>query len=303
MSSSKIRPGTKRRSWTVRSTFSAGRSDPRKRSSNRQKCAETGEVGGGAVVGTGCTNEARICRHGQEWSRVGERRRSRRPGPCANEPNLPRRGRERHCHRWERSHQTKPIGSGVSGMKCQVNRVRRRVLQSPLLPPKTCETKPIPPEPRSNALWNKSYDELDAQQTSAKQSQFPPGPRWTTAGKVGACRRWEPDVRNKPNLPRNGPERRRRRRERSRQTKPIGRGVSSMKCQVNRVRRRVLGISHFQLPTWLSRRAKRSQLCRVRPSRWIWSPPPHAGRTSGRPRRRFFLASVTTNVHHTASWE
>ncbi len=38
------------------------------------------------------------------------------------------------------------------------------------------ETKPIPPERSegASALWKKSYDELDRQRTSAKQSQFRP---------------------------------------------------------------------------------------------------------------------------------
>jgi hypothetical protein len=35
-----------------------------------------------------------------------------------------------------------------------------------------------------NALWNESYDEMNAQQTSAKQSQFPHGQQWAWAGEV-----------------------------------------------------------------------------------------------------------------------
>jgi hypothetical protein len=50
----------------------------------------------------------------------------------------------------------------------------------------TCETKPILPERRSSTVWKRSYDELDAQQTSTKQSQFPHGQQWARTGKA-AC--------------------------------------------------------------------------------------------------------------------
>jgi hypothetical protein len=38
-------------------------------------------------------------------------------------------------------------------------------------------------------LWKKSYDELDPQKASAKQSQFPDGQEWARAGKAASAAR------------------------------------------------------------------------------------------------------------------
>jgi hypothetical protein len=54
----------------------------------------------------------------------------------------------------------------------------------------TCKTKPISPRAtgRASTVWRKSYDELDPQRASAKQSQFPHEQQWARAGKgVGAA--------------------------------------------------------------------------------------------------------------------
>ena len=57
-------------------------------SPQRQERARTGEVADGAIVGTGCTNEANF-RHERRWAQAGA-------GPIApNKPNLPRTGRNR----------------------------------------------------------------------------------------------------------------------------------------------------------------------------------------------------------------
>ena len=197
-----------------------------------------------------------ICRHGQEWSRVGE-------GVCGavaraaapNEPNSPRNGRE-----------ALPTVGAIAPNKANCTRAGTHgrgpaTPPVPVLPGQSVQNKANPAREgrRVNALWNESYDDLDAQQTSPKQSQFPPGQQWAGTGEVGGGAVVGAGCTNEANLPRRGRERHCQRWARSRQTKPIGRGVSSMKCQVNRVRRRVLGISHFQLPTSHSRRAKRSQ--------------------------------------------
>jgi hypothetical protein len=51
----------------------------------------------------------------------------------------------------------------------------------------TRETKPIPLERsgRASTLWEKSYDELDTQKTSAKQSQLPHRQQWAGAAEAG----------------------------------------------------------------------------------------------------------------------
>ena len=66
---------------------------------------------------------------------------------------------------------------------------------------KACETKPIPPRAkrRASTLQKRSYDELDTQQASAKQSQFPRGQQWARAGKP-ASPPVGPVVRNKANF-------------------------------------------------------------------------------------------------------
>ena len=51
---------------------------------------------------------------------------------------------------------------------------------------KACETKPIPPgrSGRASALKKKSYDALDSQRASAKQSQLPCGQQWARGGQA-----------------------------------------------------------------------------------------------------------------------
>ena len=119
----------------------------------------------------------------------------RRPRSCpAGRKALPTGGQLR---------QTKPIGRGVAGVKCQVNKDQRQVLRafplqtSPLGLP-TYETKPIPTraKQRASALRKKSYDECGIQTASTKQSQLSRGQQWARAGKTAGAA-GEPQRANK----------------------------------------------------------------------------------------------------------
>jgi hypothetical protein len=60
---------------------------------------------------------------------------------------------------------------------------------------------------RASTWWKKTYGELNMQETSAKQSQFPHGQHWARAGNaVGAAHR--AGCTNKANLPRTDRKRR-----------------------------------------------------------------------------------------------
>jgi len=91
--------------------------------------------------------------------------------------------------------QTKPIRSSPAGTREPMvrNKPNSRRTKYPIFPPfhhsnvpivcLSCETKPIPPRAirRTSTWWKKSYDALDTQKASAKQSQFPHGWPWAKA--------------------------------------------------------------------------------------------------------------------------
>jgi hypothetical protein len=107
---------------------------------------------------------------------------------CTNKPNLPTRtrmgaGRMKTpaSRRPGRLRQTNPIRPAPAG--------KRRWLPGPqaLPPPGTSapnKANPFGAIRRASTLWEKSYGELDTQETSAKQSQFPHGPRRPRIGKA-----------------------------------------------------------------------------------------------------------------------
>ena len=157
----------------------------------RQERTRTGEVAGGAVAGTGCTNKPNLPARTEMGTGRQRRRRSRRsgrlrqtnpicPAPAGKAllprpqalPSLGTSAPNEANSRWAGPRGRGPARSPMPTLPGQS--VRNKANRSRA-------TR------RTSALWRKSYGELGTQKASAKQSQFPHGPRWPRAGKAAGA--------------------------------------------------------------------------------------------------------------------
>jgi hypothetical protein len=119
------------------------------------------KVTGGAVVGTGCTNEPNLPTQTETGAGRRTHARSRPSGPLRQtNPICPAPARERSRTEGpdepptlsEHVKQSQFLAGVQGGRRCRCRRTE------------TCETKPIHPKQNEEVsnLWHKSYDELDA---------------------------------------------------------------------------------------------------------------------------------------------
>ncbi len=183
--------------------------------------------------GVGCTNKAnsRVDRKGQ--------------GPVLparpivrNKPNLPQMGREDHARAFGLDHATHQEGRPPNKANC------------------------AEAAGRASTWWKKSYGELNIQETSARQSQFPPdGHGQRAGGRAGggtyrAKRSQFASAR--PQEAPLGPVV---------QTKPIGPGPTGSGAGPGPQMRPPAGTN-----------VQNEASFRPGPTRWFWNPPPEAGR-------------------------
>ena len=152
-----------------------GRSVPNEANSYLGKRGRrTGEVTGGAVVGAGGTNKPNLPTRDTGWTQTGEapaaggaparlaRQTKPIPGGPAPVDHLGRFG----VPPWDGKDQFDPRKRGTPNRNMRNKPNRSGTIR------------------RASALRKMSYGELDTQQTSAKQSQFPPGPQQLRVGRA-----------------------------------------------------------------------------------------------------------------------
>ena len=207
---------------------------PRSDRSGRGRARSPAEPSLGPLVQT-----KPICRHGRRWARAGESPpRRRRLGPLRQTNPICPAPAARVAARPVRKH-CRPGGNRVKRsqlaeeFRCEVSSEQRPAAGPPIVPIPTSplglqrakQSQFLPAKQRASALRKKSYDELDMQTASTKQSQFPREQQWARAGKAAGDAGGAPARQTKPICPapagRQGRERCRR--GQACETKPISR--------------------------------------------------------------------------------